>query len=267
MNTTLTLSLLTLGWFTLAGPVAAQDPETKVPEVAEGSGSTPGRRTAKKTPPAPIPVNVPIAGVSTDAVPKVLADVRGMSRALFACFECQRVENEEGNCTRCEAPLQPKGTTEIVSRADMSVDRRYLAITLEPGQWGSVQRFDQLLATSSARVKRDKLRIPTFARILVTGIQLDSAPRFRSALIEAKLFPAVGLASDPATGGLWLTPEVTSPRPTLGQVLELLRSLDAKAEVADVQWTTPCYTCSKKSALKPGCSTCWPAKPEAAKDA
>jgi len=172
--------------------------------------SAPSARRGKSAPRAQAPVTIPLGGVPAEAVTVLLADLRALTREVYACPTCKLESLRSGACSRCSGELTAAGSSELVARVEIPIDRRFLSITLNPHQWASIAEIDALLAKSGAKVRRDRFRLPQYARLLVSGVAAADAGRVRAALIDLKVVPAVTVVPAPEetdSRSVWVMPK------------------------------------------------------------
>ena len=242
-----------------AGGGGKQDPPGAV-----GAGVDPSRPySSVKSAPRPARVTVPVGDVGTDEVHGLIRGVESLTREVFVCPDCPSLQAEQaGACPDCDAVLARREPQEIVADATISVDRSSLTITLQVGQWVGLARLDEALIETKAKIRREAFRLPSFCRILVSDVDPAASKKLRAALREFKLFRAVSIVPDAGPKRVWIVPQKGDESVTLGALEELLAKYVPGARVSDVQWTTPCYACNAKRAIRSACPRCWPGTPQ-----
>ena len=231
----------------------AQDDQDPVPDPGAGS-SIP--RGGKKAPRTNVPVTITIDGVSPESAVKLREEVLKVAQGLFTCPSCQTRSREAGKCSRCETDLVEAEDTPLVMEAKLTIDRRFMTVTLNPHHWGSLSEFDLLLKQVGGSVRREPFLLPDYARILVSCEKPISATRLRTALVDLKTFPAVSVDVNPDGKSAWVTPRSLSGPTSVGAFQEALSKMSTKYVVEDVQWAAYCNVCNAKSTLDLGSPTC-----------
>ena len=234
------------------------------PASAQDEGDDPGdpgpATTAvgpgKRAPRFPTSVTVPVRGVGKDATPKLLADLRSLEHTVFGCDDCGSRSRHPGECKRCGEQLEERGKSAAIAQVTISVDRRYLSVSLHPRHWASLVELDGVLAGVGARIAREEFSLPAYSRLSIAGVAPAAGRKVRAALLDEPLFDSVTVVPDRSGELLWVLPVAASPR-----TLKVLDSALAKriegCQIVDAQWIAPCEQCAKRGAIQKSCLTCW----------
>lgn len=220
-------------------------------------GGATGPRTGKRAPRAEVPVNVPLKGLDQEHAGAFVAAVQGLTHPLYVCAGCEQKSREGGTCPRCEGERQAQEPTPTVARVNLTIDRRSLAVTVRPHDWIGLGELDRLAREQGAEVDRATFRIPTYARISVTGGGEKDALRLRSTLQDLKVFSALSVTYDEASGLCWIQPRPDEDSAvTLAAVEEALGKLPGELAVEDVLWAGYCPDCGREPSAKVTDPTC-----------
>lgn len=224
-------------------------------QTGEDAGSTPGRR-GKSAPRAQAPVSVVVEGVPAESVTSLLTDLRALTQDVYACPTCKDATRHAGTCAQCSTELVKTGTSPVVARVEIAVDRRYLSITLNPHHWMSIADIDELLSKVGAKARRDQFRLPDNSRLEVTAAAGADAARVRAALIDLKVLPAVTVVPDPDSDAVWVMPRSGKESVTVAAIEAGLAKMSGEYRVTDVQWATFCPACGVRPTIEMGDPTC-----------
>lgn len=250
---------LALAAVALPAPAVAQDePPDQGGGVGEVIGGEAVTRPGKKVPRSQVPVSVRVEGVTAESANALLESIRTLRHEVYSCPSCPLQTRRAGTCERCGVDLEPQEPSEVVARVELSVDRRFLSITLQPHHWGSLAELDALAQNVGASVRREEFQLPTHSRLCFADVDETKARRLRGALVDLEVVPAVTVVPD-HDGIAWLLPKVDPPgSTTVGDVEEALAKMSATYRLADVQWAAYCPECGTRPTSEMGNPACKP---------
>ncbi|MCP3916837.1 MAG: hypothetical protein GY711_14895 [bacterium] len=241
------LALVSL--FAFAG-AHAQDP-VRGGDTKASNPVRPGKRVTV----VPTKFSIKVTGIPVEAIHKVVKQLLETRRDVYGCTKCSSTSRRAGDCESCKLALEKKEPLAVFEAAKLSIDRRYLDVTLVPGRWAKLSEIEAVLAEFGGKVKRADFRLPGYSRIGLSHLDESKHKSARAALVSAKVVKGVTLVQEDEV--TWALPRVLKEKATLGEVeAAVLKTVEA-SRVVDVHWIVPCSSCTRAGTVGSGCRTCW----------
>ncbi len=205
------------------------------------------------------PISIPVSGVTKENAPKIQEAVQKIVHPGFACAKCQITLAKEGNCPKCNAPLQKETSAKPVAKTiQVEADKGTIKLALDAGRTVKLSEIESAAKAAGATIKRTDLALPSWSRIIVAGPATpDSAAKLEKALMDAKVFASVDVEIDEVTKQLYVLPEVGASGAKLGAATAAIEKAGTDYKFQDVVFAAPCAECTKAGMAQAACADCW----------
>jgi len=211
--------------------------------------------TAKS--PAELPIEIPLAGLSSTNSPQVVQAVAAIEHSVFECTGCTKIRAEKGQC--CGKDTVAKTQKVAADGVQAGTSTKGLNVTIRAGHTLRLSEIDAALKEKGVHVDRDQLSLPAQFELTIVGLPSKaSATELEKALKDGGLVEPLASDFDEGAKRLALRAKAKASAAPFRQIAEQVQKASAAARVEDVTWAGACTACQAKGMKQASCRECWP---------